>query len=334
MKFIYTLAIAFLSLTLVTGCASKKKIKAPKGSQKTTGARPGWVESPADFCGEDKLCAVGEAGRRFTAEGSARESMAQIFRSYVRGSTRVNTTMETDSQSGSTSEDYSSSIKVSTEEVLKGVEIEETWEDRKNDSWYALASLGKRKAANSFRNEMKTMDETITELFSHGTRAGLNKILRMFKVREELNKRYEIVSGSRFRRPVSVSQVMRKKRAKAAKGVKVFVNLDSKIFKKELKDLMTGLMIENDYKIAPKAGKANYVVKAKLSHQKEHMQAEGFKKYKFRFEVRTVDEKGNKLGALSYKITKPGRNLRNCYQKALPDIKNYLVDNLNQLKID
>jgi len=345
MKRIELVTLIIILALGVSSCARKKirRSKGPKGatsSSRTSGVRPEWITGAMDFCPASELCAVGEGAGQMVAEANARKALSKIFETRVVGHLKAQTTstQKTDSSggfSGSTEEDVSNQVEEISDEVLKGVLIKKVYEDRGEGSYYALAALKKRGAADRLRNEMKSLDEKIVGLYKEGRRSSLNKTFRHLEVRENLNKRYEIVADRRYKRKVSYADVQRKKRAYAKLGTVVYVNMEAVQHSKELKNLIVSLLLENDYKVVTdRSKKFRFEVRGSLSHENLHVNVRGFEKYKFLLKLRSRNPSGMKLGGLDYSEAQMGRQLSQAYEKALPAIKKFMVENLGLLNMD
>ncbi|MBI2520597.1 MAG: LPP20 family lipoprotein [Bdellovibrio sp.] len=332
--------VLYLVLSLLSSCStssvSSSQSKAKEGGRE----RPAWIDSPDEGCSEQELCAVGEGPGKMVAEANARNSIAQVFETRVKGSSTVTTTSETKSnnnglQSGKVNETTAKQIEELTDEVLKGVEIKKTYDDRKLKTVFALASLNKEEALGRFRDEMKPLDTQIEELVKDGRRSSLNKALKLNDKREALNQRYAILAGGPFPAKVSLKELLGKKREKGKENVIVFVEFEAPKEAQDLKNLVSGVLTENDYKVVVDDGAPHlYSVQGELVHEQEHMQVAGFEQHKFILTVRSMDKSGAKLGGLDHTSVQNGRSFNQCLAKALPELKQFLKDNLVLLNMD
>lgn len=298
---------------------------------------PKWVNSPLDFCGDSKLCAVGEASGRMTAEAEARKAIAKIFETRISSSQTTTTTSESkreeDVVSGSVEEDYQSQIKEITEETLEGVEVTEYYDD--GEGVFALAVLNKAKAAKNLREKMDQLDEDIYSLYKLNRRSSINKALKLFAVRNNLNKKHHFLASSFHAAKVTKSQLLKAKREKAANRVVVLLEVDEISDSNELRNVIIEELLNNDLKVVTAATlKHNFVVTVTLSGEKQHMNVEGFEKYKFLLSLISKDSEKNKIGNINYSVVKTGRNLTQAYSNALVDVKNYIKENVSELNID
>lgn len=335
-----TLFISFI-LILSSSCSSKKvrEAKGPTEEKSNSTAMPNWVNNPDDACGLGYLCAVSEGTGMMLAKANARKEMAQIFEVRVKSNTTSSSYSSSKSdgesfESEGVSETYQSKIQEISDEVLKGVTVASTWEDPDSGNYFALSKLKKSGAKRRFKSEMDSLDEKMIELYKDGKRSSLNKILSLLKVRENLNKRYEVVSMGRYPRKLSLEKVMAAKRKKAQNPVTVF--FDASTFNSnDLSALISRLLTDNDYLVSKSSEKKyDFKLKADFSVERQHINVKGWEKYKFLLKLKALNKSGKNVGALNFSESKSGRSEKHAYEAALPAIKNYLKENLNQLSMD
>ena len=270
-----------VGLILLSSCSTPSVSTSDSKGREGGGGRPAWIDSPQDGCTEQEMCAVGEGPGKMAAEANARNSIAQFFETRVKGSSTVTTTSETKSnnngiQSGKVNETTAKQIEELTDEVLKGVVIKKTYDDRKLKSYFALASLNKEEALGRFRDEMKPLDTQMEELVKDGRRSALNRALKLNDKREALNQRYAVLAGNPFPAKVSLQELLGKKRAKGKENVAVFVEFEAPKEAQDLKNLVTGVLTENDYQVVVDDGAPHsYSIQGELVHEQEHMQVGG-----------------------------------------------------------
>ncbi len=295
------------------------------------GERPAWVNSPAEFCGAAKLCAVGEGSGQMSAAAAARNELARIFETKVSSESTVATSASEQSSgsvvSGELSESLLSVIKETTNEVLEGVNIEQNFEGE--DRYYAMAVLSRMKAASLFENKMKSLDEENVALFETGRRTDLYRILKNFDLRERLNTRYQILRNTPYASPISYSDVMKMKAKFRSNRTPVSVQIEND----ELKAFVVSLLLEMDFKVVP-SSEAKFDVVGKWIDTKEHLNVKGFEKYTFVFELTAKSKESAKLGSLTAESTQTARNVAQCRERALPIIKDEVINTIDRLNIN
>jgi len=301
-------------------------------------AKPKWISEPGEFCGEQKLCAVGEGTGQMSAETNAYNSIAKVFGTHVKSKLEIYTSSSSKSDeqgpiAGENDEEVSSQIKEMTDQVLNGVEIKETYETP--DGVFALAVLNKRKGANILKTQMNEIDEKVKAFYADGRRSSLNKILKQYKLRANINLKYEVLTERAYPMPITYKQVMEKKAQKRAKEVSILVSFKSFEQKSELSHTFINALVDNDFIVVLKKNLPHqFIINGEVSAEKLYFNVAGFEKHKFHFKVTSEKPDGQKLGALNFDSEQIGRDQIQAFNKAAIEIKNYIVENLNELNID
>lgn len=140
-------------------------------SAKPGDARPEWVNgNSSQYPAATYLIGHGQADNMAAAKDRARADLAKNFSVNVsEQSTDTSSYSQnsTDAAAAKNSLDVSRNIKTSTDQLLNGVAISETWQDSKSQQYYALATLSRTQAATALRQQIGDLDA--------GTTASLNQ---------------------------------------------------------------------------------------------------------------------------------------------------------------
>jgi hypothetical protein len=300
--------------------------------------RPSWIGSPADACSPAELCAVGEGTGQLQAEANARKNLALIFEVKIKSKTKASSQAQQTTRgevitSGDASEEISTQIEESTEDVLKGVEIKQKYEDDK--SAYALASLNKTKAATGFLQEIADIDEKIKLFYQDNKRSSLSKIFKLLPVRDALKQRVVILKGEAPQPPVSLKELLKKKREFGKEGVTVYLQIEEAGKIKEVEQMIIKILLDNDYRVVTKEGlKHQIVLKGELGQEKQFLNVSGFEKYKFQLTLTALDESGKKSGTAVATVEQVGRSEKHAYDQAVSQIADIIKENFDQLNMD
>lgn len=301
-------------------------------------SKPKWLSSPDEFCPPTLLCAVGSGTGQMNAQINARAEIAKIFETKVKSKMTITTsssqTSDADSiLSGGMDEDTYQQVTEAAEGVLDGVEIKESWED--DESVYALASLHKRKAADRLASKMDELDEKIKTHYDLGKRSDLSKCLKFLKVRTALDLRYEILKGRRYTNAISYSQIMKKKRAKGKLGTTILLDFKEVGKISEVGTWVTEKLLEEDFKVTRrKKNTHTFTVKGALASEKQYFNVKGFVKYKFLLSLKSKNKNGEVVGSVSHTVLQTGRSFKQAYMNAIPSIKRFINEDLDQLNMD
>ena len=71
-----------------------------------------------------------------------------------------------------------------------------------------------------------------------------------------------------------------------------------------------------------------------LVSQKIYFKVDGFEKNKFSLRVQALNKKRVKIGSISFAVAETGRSFWQSYERALPEIKRRIQEEIGLLKID
>jgi hypothetical protein len=141
-------------------------------SAKPGSDRPDWVDGNASqYPASAYLTGHGQSDNMATAKDAARVDLAKIFSVNVSEQSSDTSTYSQGDANGTptakNSLDVSRNIKTSTDQLLNGVEISQTWQDPQSLQYFALATLSRAKAGAALRQQIGDLDA--------GTAASLNQ---------------------------------------------------------------------------------------------------------------------------------------------------------------
>lgn len=140
-------AFAFM-LSLLWGCASKP----------TT---PDWIAGDsARYNSAQYLIGRGQAATQEEAKDRARADVAKVFQVAVVASSEDVQRSKSDSTGTPQYEEQASRhISTRTDQIIRGIQITEIWQDPNTKSYYALAVLPRLQTAASLRQQISQLDE-------------------------------------------------------------------------------------------------------------------------------------------------------------------------------
>lgn len=319
--------IPFLSITALVSLNSYAQKK------------PEWINDPMKACVEKRdLCAVGSGTGDMVAEAKARAAVGEFFETKVQSKTQAKTTAssfkESDIVRDYEQNDYfENDIQTVSEQVLEGVEIKKRFEY--GERVYALAVLNKQKAAGRLRKKLRSLDKKMSVLLKDNSRSYFGKLKKLFKTRENINFRYELVSGGLVPEEVTYAQIFEKRKKFDKNRAPIYVEIKEATELKELESLIKKWLLDNQYKIATKKkSHKGLTLAGSMKSEKLFLDVEGWVKYKFVFDLYTKNAKGEKLGGLRFDVVKTGRSYKQSYENAFPFITKHLEENLDELNFD
>lgn len=143
--------IAFISAItlLVGGCATKP-------------SQPDWIAGDsAKYKSAQYLTGRGQAATQEEAKDRARADLAKVFQVAVVADSEDMQSFKTDPAGGAGQYEGQSSrrISTSTEQIVRGIQIAELWQDPSTRNHHALAVLPRLQAASSLRQQISLLDD-------------------------------------------------------------------------------------------------------------------------------------------------------------------------------
>ncbi len=189
MKFSAFAAFAFM-LSLLSGCASKP----------TT---PDWIAGDsAEYNSAQYLIGRGQAPTQEQAKDRARSDVAKVFQVAVVASSEDVQRSKSDSTGAAQYEQQvSRSISTRTDQIIRGIQIVELWQDPTTKSYYALAVLPRLQTAASLRQQISQLDEATGDYIEQSRKnsdlflkiAAASRAVETEREHESLQKSLQIV---------------------------------------------------------------------------------------------------------------------------------------------
>ncbi|MFZ4712124.1 MAG: LPP20 family lipoprotein [Bacteriovoracaceae bacterium] len=322
---------AFFALSVVliffSGCASKN------ATSSKSAFMPEWVNAPISACDERReLCASSEGSGSITADANARKSLAQIFSTKIESKMNVTqaaqSTMGGDSLQGEAKEYYANEVAEITEEILEGVEIKARYMG--NGSHFSLAKLDKEMAGDRLRSKMKEFDQQLIVYSKENKKSFYGRMKKLYKVREELNARYEFLKGNRYPSKVSWEDIMKKKKLSSPVNL-VFLKVNNQEFMTMIQEIIS----DRGFKFTDvEGGNHDIVIELAIKNKKEYLNVEGFEKYSFDVALNSQTRNKENLGTLKMHQASVGRNYDQALSKIRPDIEEFINQNFDDLNIE
>ncbi len=150
------LAIPVLLLTLLTGCASKPTV-------------PDWVVGDSNqYKSTQYLIGRGQGSSQEDARDRARADLSKIFQVTIAIDSEDVQKFKSDPSNENNYESHSSRrISTHTEQIIRGIQIAEHWQDPNTHSHYALAILPRLQTAASMRQQISQLDNDTSTHIEH-----------------------------------------------------------------------------------------------------------------------------------------------------------------------
>ncbi len=321
--------IVLLAFSFVS-CASSSNRDFTEGKNN----RPEWVNDPAEFCGDEKLCAVGEGTSLTRAEVAARKNLAKIFRVEINSTTNisehsVSTTTPGLVQSEGVTPEVALNTREVVDEVLEGVVTAKKHQE--GIDVFALAELDKNTSAKLIKPRIAAIDSEIQEIVNSARRSLLPRAFELESARTSLQNFLAVLGISDFSRGISRGQLLALQQKYDAAPLRVLIANEgewdaiARTIESELSNL--------GYKIVSQ-GPFHAQVKINNSAQREYLNVKGFERYHVNVQLTALDQAGKTLGALGFEQVENGRSLAQIRARILEEFKKSFITNFSQLHLD
>ena len=280
----------------------------------TSGPR---IQDPPDDCPKEFLCAGGEGSSRLEAEQNARESLAKTFEIRISGTT--------ESLSSQEHIHYRREHNETFDEVLQGVQILRLHREKNN--FFALASLHKKKSAQSILRKAKQQDAL---LLQHYRDNDLERFTKVFKRYQALEERHFFLTGMRLPPQIGYEKMLQKMEKLRAHRAKKTILVETET--DELKQhLIKNLTMQGYRTISQENQPFDIKLIAKMNVQQLYFNVPRFKKYEFSLQIYITNAQGIQKNVLLLKQNRIGRSEEHATELAMENIFMGLEKNIDSL---
>lgn len=217
--------------------------------------KPDWTDgSSMEYPNEKYLVGMSSADDLDTAKDRARGEVSKIFRSQLTVKTAVSEAEASRTAAGKTetvsAKSVAESVQNLSQTVLEGLQVVETWHDKANRQYWALAVLERAKTARAYSEKIGEADRLIEQYKAEldGSKEKLEKakaamkLLSLFKSRKELNAMLRVADAAGRTIPPKVEEApIRSAAVKAVAALDVVVDLNGDYAKQIEAGIVSGL---------------------------------------------------------------------------------------------
>ena len=314
-----------LVLFFLLSCASSQKENNATGQSR----RPPWVEDTNKYCGDEKLCAVGEGTGGEEASARGREGLAKIFETRVSSHSQAHLNY---AQGQVGQETFSRHLQESTNLVLEGAKVEKRWQ--RDKVHYALVSLERFLGARILRQRIDSLDQEIEALYKSDRRSALGQALSLYDTRDALSIHYLILRPTPIDPRVTRAQLHGKRESLGAGGGQV-IFLEKR--DGEFQSFYDGLireLLDLNYRVVTKSQeKFDFRVEAAFRVRKGHMNVEGFERHIVSLGLSSFSSGGQRVGHLSLEVEETGRSRDHAVERALARLNRDASEKIEELNL-
>lgn len=313
------------SLQKKTGANASKKAEPHKKLPEET---PSWVYAPEEGCGEEEICAVGEGESLSAADISSKKGIAAIFSTKIQSQLDIHKTSFESAEISELKEFVLNQVGETVDGVLKSVEVKLRYE--KNGLYFSLASLNKKKAADSIHMQIDSIDSELVHLYGLKRKSSIKRMMGLLDERAMLSDKLLVIDGSPSQPPVSFGQVQNIKYANKEHR-KVFIRAAINV-PNTLAKFFEQTMVNSGYQVLDEMAVA-YVIDLRYEAKQAYLNVEGFKKFVFSFRVAATNNLGEKIGGFNVVQTQTGRTEQDAYLRVKPKIQEEIEDEFDKLNL-
>jgi len=281
-------------------------------------------------CSTQYLCVAGEGLSLAEALRSARVEVSKFFQTKIKASSEVTTTSQ---QLGvgldrtSVNEWTSQTLSEEAEEMISGLEIKRQIE--MDDHAYVLMALDRSKTALGFREKIKTLDEQNVRSLELNSRLAYPKILRNIMLIEAYLERYNLLSDQNLKLKVTRENIQDK--INGLKPLKLSIVSHKKKLPLKFNHLLSEILSPLKFVLVGKKNNPQYLLRSELVAEEQYFKVEGFKKLNIVLRLELLNISAQVLGKISAQSEQVARTSDQAIEKAIPEIKEILLENLDQL---
>lgn len=303
------------------------------GAQSSYASDPEWY---LDYlksypgCEQELLCSVGEGETLAEALGVARSEAAKFFQAQVKSKSQLESSSEQKGSSAASAtflEWSTKSIQVETSELISGMEIKK--QEAKEGRFYVLMALERSKSAGALKDKIQTLDNQNNSLLEMNSRFAFPKMLKNLDLINHFNERYSLLARSPLK--LKVSRETMQEKINKLEPMKIALLTRGKKLPTHLHHTLIDILAPLKVVVVAKKSNPAYKLRGEVLTEEQYFKVNGFKKLNVIYRLELLNSKNEIIGKMSTLSEQVARNTDHAIEKAIPEIKAALQDNLDQL---
>lgn len=281
-------------------------------------------------CERELLCATGEGDTLADALGEARSEVAKFFQAKVQSKSNVSSSAE---QKGLMPSDASiiewtnKTISIETSELISGLEIRK--QETQDGRIYVLMSLDRIKMSGLLKEKINELDTANNQLMALNSRFTYPKLLKNMVMIDFYNDRYSLLASEKI--SLKVKREMIQDKINKLTPVKMALITRGKKLPSKLNHTLIDLLSPLKVIVVAKKSGPSFILRGEIVTEEQYFKVSGFKKLNVVYKLELLNSKNEVIGKMSALSEQVARNSDHAIEKAIPDIKEALQDNLDQL---
>lgn len=285
-------------------------------------SNPEWINYPYKKCMSNEICASGDGKNMSSAKTDARNNILKYFETNVKSTFKSSLSSDEETVKRFTSED----LEELSSGILKGVEIKETFQNK--DEYFAFAVLNKTVAAKELIDDINKLDSKMKLLLAEKNPKYSKQLEKCYQKREELNKKYLILTGSMIPEVVKYEDIFKNK--KVAGNLIYYIEVSNNDLN-ESTNYLKGVIVDNNFKITKDKTQANRVIILSVNKKNMYLNVDGFIKQKYSLAMKILNGSGKEVEVLTEDFIDTGRSESQIRDSINIQIKKYFDDNVEEI---
>ncbi|MGZ3787402.1 MAG: hypothetical protein ACXVLQ_02700 [Bacteriovorax sp.] len=281
-------------------------------------------------CERELLCVVGEGETLADALADARLEASKFFQTNIKSKSQISTSSEQKGASANLSsfdEWTHKTVSEETTEMISGLEIKR--QESIEGHTYVLMSLERAKTAKLLKEKMESLDLENEKAFNLHSRFAYPKILKNLAQIEDMNARYNLVAMMPLALKVKKENVL--ERMDKLKPLKMALVTKGRKLPSKLSHSLIELLAPLKVVIVSKKAKPSYALRSELLTEEQYFKVEGFKKLGVTLRLELLNAASSEMGKISAMSEQVARTEDQAVLQAIPEIKENVQDNMDQL---
>lgn len=323
LRYVSSFLLPILALSFLFSCSSKKTKR-----ENTNHEIPEWVYEVEKSCESTNICASGEGTSFNISDINAKQNLASIFQTHVKGSIQISKSSFSKKEINEIEENIEKSVMTFVDEILKGVKIE-TRAKSKN-IFFSKAVLSKEQTRDLLMTEVKRIDSEMSHFFAQKKKVFLFKLNELYNRRTLLNEKLILVNSAAIPEKISFAQINDLKfTQRDNSNIKVIYSSN---FPRVLEMKINEILNQVGFKITRKKN-FNSKILIDFNSKEEYLNVKGFKKYSYQINLTSFSKSSKEIGSIVVSLVSSGRNEKDAFLKIRKDIVQNIKNNLEKLNL-